>query len=143
MDPLATYAAFVATGGLAWQIYSRVTADRTLIEVAVAGTWPFDGPLRNEDHGLSVILVNHSRYDLPMPAVHIYQPSSGIMWPIRDDDPLASLPDTLRARGSQSLTVPIARFEHLQLPEPVVAEALTHTGDSFRSRPTVIAHLLE
>lgn len=58
------------------------------------------------------------------------------MWPIRDDDPLAELPDTLGARASQSLTVPITRFEHLELAEPVVVEAMTHTGQSFsRRRP--------
>lgn len=138
---VAIYAAAVATIGVGWQMYSQMRSHRTRLELSIAGM--FDGAPSSETHQVVVHVVNHSVHDVPMPAVNVEQRATGLLWPIRDQDVLDELPEILGARAGVTLRVRADRFERIDFAQPAVASAATATGERFRSRPTVIGHLLD
>ena len=128
---LAIYGALVGSAALAWQIWSQLRAERTMLEVRVGAGW--DGKPEAANHRLYATVVNRSRHPVALPGVTIYQPAIGRAWPIRSGDTAQGLPETLMARGLVTLDVPIARFAGLDLESSVVATAITATGEHFAS----------
>jgi hypothetical protein len=68
MNLLAGYAALVGTAGLVWQIATNISSSRTRLELSIASTWSFDVPPAEDVHMVSIVVINHSRHDVQMPA---------------------------------------------------------------------------
>ena len=139
MNLLAGYAALVGTAGLIWQIAANISASRTRLELSLASTWSFDVPPSEDEHMVSIVVINHSRHDVQMPGVDLYQPSIKRGWPVTEKDLLDEPIRVLPARSSHGLRVHLGRFVGIERGSPVIATAVTATGERFRSEPTVLA----
>jgi hypothetical protein len=141
MNLLAGYAALVGTAGLLWQVATHITATRTRLELSVASTWSFDVPPTEGGQMVSIVVVNHSRHDVQMPGVDLYQPSIKRGWPVTETDLVDQPIRVLPARSSHGLRVRLSRFAGIEGESPVIATAVTATGEHFRSRPAVLASI--
>jgi hypothetical protein len=88
---------------------------------------------------VSIIVINHSRHDVQMPGVELYQPSIKRGWPVTEKDLLDEPITVLRARSSHGLRVRLGRFVGIQSGSPVIASPVTATGERFWSKPAVLA----
>jgi hypothetical protein len=134
---IAGYAAIVATGGLAWQVYSW--QHRRGVHVDVKVRYGIAAPIAEAVHMISIEACNRGEHVVRVDGIGLdLQDGSGSTYQQVQKFNFATLPGSIKPFDAANSFIAVAEAEQagFDIYEPVTAWVRLATGETIKSAPT-------